>query len=63
VAAAKNSPSVSVRHDVEGDMYQLGFKLEGVFVPVAQVSGDFARALAGSPASSPEPGDDQEGGS
>lgn len=53
MAPRKSAPDVLLRHDEDGDTYQLGFVLEGAFVPVASVSGGYARALAG--AGAPEP--------
>ena len=54
------APDVVLNHDELRDQYQLGFTLDGTFVPVASVSGGYARALASTTAETADDDDDEK---
>lgn len=60
--AAAAKPKIELEYDAEGDFFRIGFKLNGKFVPVASVSGGYARALADANGDDEAPSDDDEGG-
>lgn len=60
--ATAKAPSPVVHYDEGSDTYSVGFKLDGVFVPLASKNGGYVRGLAASGETTEDDDADEKGG-